>query len=283
MRTIQAIQKIMPAVFLTLGLNVSSVSADQLWNNGDTDGSTLGWGQSSSTLDDFYVPGGGWWINGVETIGVFINPTTVTEVDVAIWSHDMDENEPNESIVYPLTGVSFETTATGRIFSDREEIKIQVNFDNTYLKGQRYYWIELTVRDQDGISDFRFLARQGVSHEPAWTHFGLGSISASEELYGSQLDLSYALYGNPVESRFRGLPSDFTLDLTGEKTKQLVFKITDKSAARRPLIADEIVAPCPKGTSRSPFEMPIYDDDGHFVVDYKTVWFCIRDDLQPEG
>jgi hypothetical protein len=40
---------------------------------------------------------------------------------------------------------------------------------------------------------------------------------------------------------------------------------------------------CPSGSQLSPFAMPIYDDDGLFVVGYETVWFCLDDDLQPAG
>ncbi len=40
---------------------------------------------------------------------------------------------------------------------------------------------------------------------------------------------------------------------------------------------------CPSGTFLSPFDMPIYDDEGLFVVGYKTVWFCLPEDLEPAG
>lgn len=40
---------------------------------------------------------------------------------------------------------------------------------------------------------------------------------------------------------------------------------------------------CPEGTFASPFEMPIYDDQGQFVVGYETVWFCLPGDLEPAG
>ncbi len=40
---------------------------------------------------------------------------------------------------------------------------------------------------------------------------------------------------------------------------------------------------CPPGTQPTPFDMPIYDDEGLFVVGYKTVWFCLPDDLEPAG
>ena len=42
-------------------------------------------------------------------------------------------------------------------------------------------------------------------------------------------------------------------------------------------------ASCPEGSYLSPFEMPIYDADGRFVVGYETVWYCIPDDLEPAG
>lgn len=45
----------------------------------------------------------------------------------------------------------------------------------------------------------------------------------------------------------------------------------------------DLVARCPEGTFLSPFEMPIYDDAGLFVVGYETVWFCLPDDLEPAG
>ena len=45
---------------------------------------------------------------------------------------------------------------------------------------------------------------------------------------------------------------------------------------------DDIIV-CPEGYHPSPFEMPVYDENGLFVVGYETVWFCIPDDLEPAG
>lgn len=286
----------MLTIFLALAMifTVINANASQLLNNGDTDGVTLGWGQYSSTLDDFYVPGGGWFINRVETIGIFASPSTVTGVEVAIWPHDSTNNEPNGDEVVTLNVTDFEATLTGRTFLEREEIKITVDFDKSYLKGQRYYWIELTVHDQNG-QNFRFLARQGVSHEPAWAHFGQGSISPSVDAYGTELDLSYTLYGNRVEGP-HGNPGDFTDGSNDGRgvvsgIKKLTSKIPEKvvkfklqqSKVGRGLDNLGFVAPCASGTFLSPFQMPIYDENGLFVVGYKTVWFCIPNDLEPEG
>lgn len=40
---------------------------------------------------------------------------------------------------------------------------------------------------------------------------------------------------------------------------------------------------CPEGYHPSPFDMPIYDEDGLFVIGHETVWICIPDDLEPAG
>ncbi|MPY91857.1 MAG: hypothetical protein GEV08_01995 [Acidimicrobiia bacterium] len=42
-------------------------------------------------------------------------------------------------------------------------------------------------------------------------------------------------------------------------------------------------ARCPEGTFLSPFEEPVYDDDGLFVVGYETTWYCLPEDLEPSG
>ena len=272
-----------------------SASADQLWSNGDTQGVTLGWGQYSSTMDDFYVPGGGWYINHAETIGIYVDPATVSDVEVAIWEHDNSQNEPNDSKVQVLNVTSFQAVQTGRVFLDREEIKISVDFDNTYLKGQRFYWIEFTVRDQNGIEDFRFLARNSISHEPAWTHFGAGSISPSSEVYGSDRDLSFSLHGYPVTVAIPTATDKITTEagghdrgvFTGIKrlktrtTKTAQIKLGDTRDQRT--INEFVFNPCPAGSVLTPFEMPVYDGNGLFVVDYETVWFCIPEDLEPAG
>jgi hypothetical protein len=287
------------SLFVILVFSTGNVKADQLWNNGDTDGSILGWGQYSSTLDDFYVPGGGWYVNHVETRGIFVDPSTVDEVEVAIWAHDYQENEPNGSDVIfsqVLNDNNFEVTSTGRTFLDREEIKISIDFDNTYLKGQEYYWIEITVRDPYGVQDFRFLARQNISHEPSWTHFGQGSLSPSNDVYGKDLDLSFALHGTPVKFIFNSPVDDLQVEGNDDPVVFDVNKIIAPdgqdlnsmeliNSNSHPQINDlGFAIRCPRGSTRTPFEMPIYDKaTGLWVVGYETVWFCISDDNKPAG
>ncbi len=40
---------------------------------------------------------------------------------------------------------------------------------------------------------------------------------------------------------------------------------------------------CPKGQIQVPFEQPIYDSDGLFVIGYETVYYCVPADLEPAG
>lgn len=50
-----------------------------------------------------------------------------------------------------------------------------------------------------------------------------------------------------------------------------------------PGIPPIIVNRCPPGTVLTPFPMPIYDDDGLFVIGHETVWYCLPEDLEPAG
>jgi hypothetical protein len=182
-------------------LLASVQAAGQLWDNGDTDGTAyLSYGQFSSTLDDFYVPGGGWWVTGLETIGFYVESTRVVQdVTIFIWPHDYKQNapDPDSGAIIEPDIISFAAAPTGRVFFDREELKITVNLEDTFLEGQEYYWVVMRVSDQYGHTDFQFLARQGVSHQPAWLRID------HDALVPQKVDASFALYGRPVQSWFR--------------------------------------------------------------------------------
>jgi len=42
-------------------------------------------------------------------------------------------------------------------------------------------------------------------------------------------------------------------------------------------------ARCPAGSVLSPFDMPIYDDQGLFVIGLESVWVCVPANLEPAG
>lgn len=62
-------------------------------------------------------------------------------------------------------------------------------------------------------------------------------------------------------------------------TRPLKLKL---APAHKPVM-QTLINRCPKGTHLAPFDMPIYDRNGVFVVGYKTVWMCLPDDLEPAG
>lgn len=175
------------------------IHADQLLrDNGLTDGNTLGWGETSTTMDDFVVPSGGWWIESAQTSGIFLGTEDVIDVQLAIWPHDYDEDEPNGDTAFMLDVTDWSAVPTGEEYSGYDEIQITVDFEPTYLQGSKKYWIEFIVIDSYGMTRFRFLAREDIELQPAWLHFGQGSLSTSEDAMGEELDLAYRLYGTDV-------------------------------------------------------------------------------------
>ena len=50
-----------------------------------------------------------------------------------------------------------------------------------------------------------------------------------------------------------------------------------------PVLSDTIVLPCPAGTVESWFDVPVYDANGLFIVDFVTTRFCLPEGLEPAG
>lgn len=93
---------------------------------------------------------------------------------------------------------------------------------------------------------------------------------------------STAWAGNSeVSSRSVGFEaSDLATALPEDR---LPFKLRQRADGQKFNGPKDFVNRCPLGTHLSPFDMPIYDQEGLFVVGYKTIWFCLPDDLEPEG
>lgn len=78
----------------------------------------------------------------------------------------------------------------------------------------------------------------------------------------------------------RRLALDLGYRVEGHEPVPLRLKL--RKGGTSPSHSGDFLGRCPEGTVASPFEMPIYDeDDGLFVVGFKTVWFCIPEDLEP--
>jgi hypothetical protein len=66
--------------------------------------------------------------------------------------------------------------------------------------------------------------------------------------------------------------------------RTLKLKAKEGDGARTAFPGATSFAPrCPAGTVLSPFDMPIYDEKGLFVIGFETVWVCLPADLEPAG
>lgn len=166
--------------------------AETLWNNGLPNGSQGLNNQYQSVMDDFYVPSGGWFINGAETYGIFLNANReVTNITMIIWPADTETGEPNGDNTISLDVNSFQAVETGEYWEGYEKIQINVQFDSTYLEGQEYFWIEFDVRDQYG-ERIKFIDRQPTLHMPAHIRSNPYPFSSVNQ------DLAFKLYGSEV-------------------------------------------------------------------------------------
>jgi hypothetical protein len=61
------------------------------------------------------------------------------------------------------------------------------------------------------------------------------------------------------------------------------FEKAPDASSFNPKFSDTIILPCPVGTIETWFDVPVYDANGLFVVDYVTTRFCIPENLPPAG
>ena len=73
------------------------------------------------------------------------------------------------------------------------------------------------------------------------------------------------------------------VDRYAEPIKEGAFKLVERRDSTPPRGPGDLVNRCPDDTTLTPVDMPVYDEEGLFVVGHKIVWFCLPDDLQPEG
>ena len=199
--------QLLAAVLLLPGV----VAAEELWDNGAADGASLGASNAHTLLDDFYVNGGGWWIKGAKVSGFFLNPgVNVANVQVTIWPHNMETNEPDGDAVVTVPVQSFTVAPTGAQYSGYDELSVNITLQSTYLKSQRYYWIGVRITNQLGNADFLLTARGNITHEPARIRYspaGPGTVESEPNV-----DVAYSISGDRVQIAIpHGLPDDFKI------------------------------------------------------------------------
>lgn len=193
--------------------------ASELWDNGDSgnSGGTVN-NQYQSVLDDFYVPGAGWYVSSAETHGIFFSPgRVVSDVDVIIWPAEFGTGLPNGDTAFVLPTLSFEAVDTGENFEGYDKIKVAVEFDNKFLKGQEYYWIELDIRDQYG-QRLRLLKTPESAHQNA-------HVRSNPYPYATAVDLDFRLFGTEVYTIYSGATDKFVLEGMDNSEKTVTLKI----------------------------------------------------------
>lgn len=199
--------KVLKVASLLVSIGLASVShAELLWNNGNHDNVGTGVNnQYQTVMDDFYVPGAGWFINNAETHGIFLSSgRVVSDVDITIWPADHSTGEPNGDHAFTVPTIDFDAVDTGQDWQGYDKIKVTVDFNNTFLDGQEYYFIELDIKDQYG-ERFKLIERQSINHEPAY-------IGPGPYPFESDVDLAYTLSGSEVKTLDLGGPGGFKVD-----------------------------------------------------------------------
>lgn len=217
--------KLLKIVSLLASIGLASVShAELLWDNGNHDNAGTGVNnQYQSVMDDFYVPGAGWFINSAETHGIFLNSgRVVSDVDIIIWPADPGTGEPNGDDAFIISTIDFDAVDTGQNWQGYDKIKVTVDFDNTYLDGQEYYFIELDIKDQYG-ERFKLIERQSINHQPAY-------LRSNPYPFESGVDLAYTLSGSEIKMLDIGGPGGLKVDSldTGRKVLSLQIAGTSK-------------------------------------------------------
>jgi hypothetical protein len=202
--------------------------ADVLWDNGDHDNGGAGVNNNyQSVLDDFYVPGAGWYLNSAETYGIFLTQgLVVSDVDVAIWPAEPLTGLPNGDTAFSVNTNSFEAVDTGESWGGYEKIKVTVDFENTFLQGQEYYWIELDIKDQYG-QRLKLLQRQSINYQNAHIGPGPGPFS-------SGVDLGFRLFGTPIVGFSNTGPDKLLADDLDKSPETVTLQIASAGKALPP-------------------------------------------------
>jgi hypothetical protein len=196
---------------------IAPAHADQLWNNGNHDEYQV-LGNYYRILDDFYVPGGGWWIDKAEVDGMFFTSSGIESVNIRIIEADTLTGEPDTSQAQWLPVIDFDVTESLEPWGFR----LEADFHNTFLEGQRFYWIEFEVIGENG-EYIRGLRSDNARHNPAYGNHALGN---DYNLVATDRDLAFRLYGQPVKTIGYAAADDFKLKTLDDQWHALTFNLT---------------------------------------------------------
>ena len=245
-------RKVVVVTFM-LGL-CAGLKAEELWDNGENTGDIM-LGNYFRILEDFYVPGAGWWIDSAEVYGTFYNNWgenhNIGSVSMRIMSADFHTGEPD-----PSQGNGLNVVAFNEFQIANNGVRVEIDFQKTFLKGGRFYWIEFEVLDDDGFY-MRGFESAGIKHLPAWGDFSEGP---SDSLYELSDGFAFKLYGDDVKTVNLGSASDFKADTLDNTRRSWTLNLQGKHKLLKPGMYQIQMQ------GRLP-QLYWFDEDGRHVVD----------------
>ena len=232
------------------------VNAEELWSNGNNEGTQLS-GNYYRIMDDFYVPGGGWWIDKAEVYGLFLDPGSnadVQSVNIRIIATDPLTGEPDlsQGEWLPIT-----------IFDEQDlepwGIKLEVNFHKTYLKGQRFYWIEFEVIGEDNYY-LRGIESDTAVFLPAYGNHATGN---EYDLHATGGDLAFNLFGQPVKTIGFSGADDFKVKTLDDGLNAITFNLAGEHEWLEPGLYQIQL-------NRKTPSLYRFDEYGKHIVDFKV-------------
>lgn len=241
---------------ITFSLSFSlTATAESLWKNGNPSNPVLN--ESYYTiLDDFYVPGAGWWIDRADIYGMFVGGDVPHTGDVNIRILPADpltgEPDPSQAIDPTVTNVMTDP------IDDPVGVRVRANMQKVFLKGQRRYWIEFDVASVKNVS-IRGLSSDSPDLLPAYGKFAAGSYQL-DALGG---DLAFHLYGSEVETVFVPTVDEFKVKLLDNGDQSWTFRLAGKHPIFEPGMYQIQLA-------RQAPALYRIDNDGKHMVDFKV-------------
>lgn len=201
----------------------TTASAAELWDNGAAINGVVN-GAYPDAMDDVYVPGAGWFVNGVTTQGLFLAPgRTVEDVDVIIWGHDNATGEPDGSDTIIPAVQGFSVTSLGDTPDGYEQLRVSADIAETFLAGQAFYWIEIRVRDQYSQS-----LRLQASAESHW--LPSRQVDGAATWPAASANLAFSLEGSEIKTMFVAPVGGFKIEGNDVKGHTKTLAIADGNA-----------------------------------------------------
>lgn len=244
------------AILLILSGFFTAVEADTLWDNGENENQIL-LGNYYRIMDDFYVPGAGWWIDQAEVHGTFFGANYdkhVEVVNIRIFAADPQTGEPDVSQGNGMNIISFDET-------DLESggIKLETNFQKTFLKGQRYYWIEFEVINNHDYY-MRGYRSDADSYLPAQGNHSTGS---GNTIYPTKGDLAFSLSGQNIKTIAVSAANDFKVKTLDDSKDALTFDVASGHSRFKPGVYQMQLR-------RKQPVLYSFDRNGKHMVDFKV-------------